>query len=95
MSDLDLDSYLSSLKNIERKLKVFVDKINDILRDLEDNDPRKNYLEDRLLELSSEVIKNEVVDLTKDGLDPDVKSYLKLGPDFAESLNSPFIMQLK
>ena len=59
MSDSDLDSYQSSLKNIEKKLEVFVDNINDILVDLEDNDPRKNDLEDRLLKLSSEVMKNK------------------------------------
>ena len=59
VSDSDLDSYQSSLKNIEKKLEVFVDNINDILRDLEDNDPRRNDLEARLLELSCEVMKNE------------------------------------
>jgi hypothetical protein len=31
------------------------------------------------------VIKNEVVDLTKDGIDEDVKKYLALGPGFAEN----------
>ena len=36
-----------------------MDNINDILRDLEDNDPRRNDLEARLLELSCEVMKNE------------------------------------
>ena len=30
-------------------------------------------------------LKHEVYDLTKDGLDEDVKSYLKLGPDFSEA----------
>ena len=59
VSDSDLDSYQSSLKNIEKKLEVFVDNINDILRDLEDNDPRRNDLEARLLKLSCEVMKNE------------------------------------
>lgn len=30
-------------------------------------------------------IKNEVIDLTKDGVDSDVKTYLALGPDFCET----------
>ena len=59
VSDLDLNTYQSSLQNIGKKLKVFVDNINDILVDLEDNDPRKDDLEARLLELSSEVMKNK------------------------------------
>ena len=58
-SDLDLYIYQSSLQNIGKKLKVFVDNINDILRDLEDNGPRRNNLEAILLELSCEVMKNE------------------------------------
>ena len=36
-------------------------------------------------------LKHEVYDLTKDGIDEDVKSYLKLGPDFSETPNTlPF-----
>ena len=30
-------------------------------------------------------IKHGVVDLTKDGIDDDVKAYLRLGPDFSET----------
>ena len=59
VSDSDLDSYQSSLKNIEKKLEVFVDNINDILKDPKDNDPRRNDLEARLLKLSCEVMEYE------------------------------------
>lgn len=34
-------------------------------------------------------IKNEVVDLTKDGVDSDMKTYLALGPDFCETTKGP------
>ena len=30
-------------------------------------------------------LKYEVFDLTKDGVDEDIKEYLKLGPDFSEA----------
>ena len=59
VSDSDLDSYQSSLKNIEKRLEVFDESVNDILVDLEDDDPRKDDLEARLVELSDEVMKNE------------------------------------
>ena len=58
-SDLDLNIYQSSLQNIGKKLKVFVDNINDILVDLEDNDPRIDGLEARKVELPKEVRKNK------------------------------------
>ena len=51
VSDLDLNTYQSSLKDIKKELKVFVDNINDILVDLEDDDPRKDDL--KLEKLSS------------------------------------------
>ena len=44
MSDLDLNSYQSSLQNIVKKLEVFEENIDDILVDLEDNDPIKMIL---------------------------------------------------
>ena len=59
VSDLDLDSYLSSLKNIERKLGAFEENVNDVLVDLEDDDSRKDDLEARNVELSNEVRKNK------------------------------------
>ena len=58
VSDLDLNTYQSSLQNIGKELKVFVDNINDILVDLEDDDPRKDDLETQKVELSGEVRKN-------------------------------------
>ena len=58
-SDLDLNIYQSSLQNIGKKLEVFVDNINDILVNLEDNDTRIDGLEARKVELSKEVRKNE------------------------------------
>ena len=59
VSDSDLDRYQSSLKNIEKRLEVFDESVTDILVDLEDDDPRKDDLEARLVELSDEVMKNE------------------------------------
>ncbi|CAB4003047.1 Hypothetical predicted protein [Paramuricea clavata] len=35
--------------------------------------------------MKKEKIKNEVVDLTKDAIDNDIKSYLSLGPGFCEA----------
>ena len=37
--------------------------------------------------MRKEKLKNEVVDLTKDGIDNDMKAYLRLGPDFCEAPN--------
>ena len=59
VSDLDLNTYQSSLKDIKKELKVFVDNINDILVDLKDNDTRKDGLKARKVELLKEVRKNE------------------------------------
>ena len=59
VSDLDLSTYQSSLKDIKKELKVFVDNINDILVDLEGNDPRKDGLEAKKVEHFNEVIKNQ------------------------------------
>ena len=47
VSDLDLNSYQSSLKNIKKKLEVFEENVNKILVVLEDDDPRKDDLETR------------------------------------------------
>ena len=57
--DLDLNIYQSSLQNIGKKLEVFVDNINDILVDLEDNDPRIDGLKARKVELSNEERRNK------------------------------------
>ena len=45
VSKLDLKSYQSSLKNIEKKLEVFEENTDRILVVLKDNDPRKDDLE--------------------------------------------------
>ena len=44
------------------------------------NGKRQSIREERKSKL-----KHEVVDLTKDGIDDDIKEYLKLGPDFSET----------
>ena len=36
--------------------------------------------------MKKEKIKKEVIDLTKKGVDDDIKQYLSLGPDFCETL---------
>ena len=59
VSDLDLNTYQSSLKDIGKELKVFVESINDILIDLEDDDPRKDDLKASKTELFKEVKENE------------------------------------
>ena len=41
VSDLDLNTYQSSLQNITKKLEALEDNIDDILVDLEDEDPRR------------------------------------------------------
>ena len=51
---------------------------------------RKKNLEKEImmndhLEMKRKLIKTEVVDLTIDGIDADVKEYLALGPDFSEA----------
>ena len=59
VSDLDFNTYQSSLQNIGRKLEVLEGNINDILVDLEDDDPRKDDLETQKFELSDKVRKNK------------------------------------
>ena len=59
VSDLDLNTYQSSLKDIGKELKVFVESINDILIDLKDDDPRKDYLKASKAELFKEVKENK------------------------------------
>ena len=59
VSDAALDSYKTSLQNIKKKLEAFEVNVNDILIDLEDDDPRKDDLEARCVELSNEVKINE------------------------------------
>ena len=44
VSDVVLDSYKSSLQNIEKKLEAFEENVNDILVDLEDDGARKDTL---------------------------------------------------
>ena len=58
VSDLDLNTYQSSLKDIGKELKVFVENINDILVDLEDDDPRKDDLKASKAKLFKEVKEN-------------------------------------
>ena len=55
VSDAVLDSYKSSLQNIKKKLEAFEENVTDILIDLEDDDPRKDYLKVKHVELSDEV----------------------------------------
>ena len=59
VSDLDLNTYQSSLQNIGKKLKVFEDNINVILVNLEEDYPRNNDLDIKKVELSDEVRRNE------------------------------------
>ena len=59
VSDLDLNTYQSSLKDIGKELKVFVESINDILIDLKDDDPRKDDLKSSKAELFKEVKENK------------------------------------
>ena len=59
VSDLDLNTYQSSLKDIGKELKVFVESINDILINLKDDDPRKDDLKASRAELFKEVKENE------------------------------------
>ena len=54
-----LDSYKTSLQNIEKKLEAFEENVTDILIDLEDDDPRKDDLEAKWVKLSNEVKRNE------------------------------------
>ena len=76
VSDVVLDSYKSSLQNIEKKLEAFEENVNDILVDLEDDDPRKDTLEIRHVELSNEVKRNE------DEINVKMKAIKKSQPGF-------------
>ena len=59
VSDLDLNTYQSSLKDIRKELKFFVESINDILINLKDDDPRKDDLKASKAELFKEVKENK------------------------------------
>ncbi len=65
--------------------KRHVKKYNTLIKEKEDrNNECRQQFEDQE-RMKREKIKNEVVDLTKDGIDSDVKKYLALGPDFSET----------
>ena len=59
VSDLNFNTYLSSLKYIGKELKFFVESITNILIDLKDNDLRKDDLKASKAELFKEVKENE------------------------------------
>ena len=59
VSDLDLNTYQSSLKDIGKELKFFVESINHILINLKDDDPRKDYLKASKAGLFKEVKKKK------------------------------------
>ena len=59
MSAAVLDSYKTSLQNIEKKLEAFKENVTDILMDLEHDDPRKDDLKAKRVEISNEVKRNE------------------------------------
>ena len=50
-----LDSYKTSLQNIEKKLEAFEENVTDILINLEDDDPRKDDLKAKRVKLYNEV----------------------------------------
>ena len=55
MSAAVLDSYKTGLQNIKNKLEAFDKNVTDILINLDDDDPRKDDLEAKRVELSDEV----------------------------------------
>ena len=65
----------------ERQLRKFNSLIEEKQRETEAD---KNHREDTE-KMKREKIKNEVIDLTKDGIDEDIEAYLSLGPDFCEA----------
>ena len=71
----------------KEKLKIIhLKKLQKLLEEKKRiEEDRKKIHERDQEEMQSKKIKVDVVDLTKDGIDPDVKKYLSLGPDFCES----------
>ena len=60
-------------------------KYNTLIKEKEDHSNEcKQQFEDQE-RMKREKIKNEVVNLTKDGIDSDVKKYLALGPDLEKA----------
>ncbi len=62
-----------------------IKKFNTLIKEKDNNEnERKRKLEEQE-RIRKEKIQKEVIDLTKDGIDDDVKKYLSLGPDFCEA----------
>jgi hypothetical protein len=78
------------MKNSEQKenKKVKERQIKKYKALIDEKRKREAMLNERLKDqekMRKEKIKNEVIDLTKNGIDDDVKKYLALGPDFSEA----------
>ena len=76
---------ISSEKEHEMVKKRQIKKFNALIKEKDNNEnERKRKLEEQE-RIMKEKIQKEVIDLTKDGIDDDVKKYLSLGPDFCEA----------
>ncbi len=76
---------ISSEKEHEMVKKRQIKKFNTLIKEKDNNEnERKRKLEEQE-RIRKERIQKEVIDLTKDGIDDDVKKYLSLGPDFCEA----------
>jgi hypothetical protein len=62
-----------------------VRKFDALIKEKEDLENKNRQLLEDHKRMKKEKIKNEVIDLTKDGIDNDIKSYLSLGPGFCEA----------
>jgi hypothetical protein len=76
---------ISSENENEIVRKRQIKKFNMLIKEKENNENgRKRKLEEQE-RMKREKIQKEIIDLTKDGIDEDVKKYLSLGPDFCEA----------
>ena len=76
---------ISSENENEIVRKRQIKKFNMLIKEKENNEnERKRKLEEQE-RIKREKIQKEIIDLTKDGIDEDVKKYLSLGPDFCEA----------
>ena len=76
---------ISSENENEIVRKRQIKKFNMLIKEKENNENGKKRKLEEQERMKREKIQKEIIDLTKDGIDEDVKKYLSLGPDFCEA----------
>ena len=76
---------ISEKKEHQKVREKHIDKFNKIMNNKIQEEDKKNKEDQE--QMRQNLIKREVVDLTKEGIDPEIRKYISLGPDFCEAPN--------